>query len=59
MQQSGTPQRMNPRAGSGGGGGPASLFLYQIDFTAVAAGKRVPTSKRRIRWYVQFLNQSY
>jgi hypothetical protein len=28
--------------------------LYQIDFTAVAAGKRVPTSKRRVRWYVCF-----
>ena len=26
--------------------------LYQIDFTAVAAGKRVASSKRRIRWYV-------
>ena len=27
-------------------------ILYQIDFTAIAAGKRVPTSKRRVRWYV-------
>ena len=31
------------------GSGP---IFYQIDFTAVAAGKRVPTSKRRVRWYV-------
>jgi hypothetical protein len=25
---------------------------YQIDFTAVAAGKRVAATKRRVRWYV-------
>ena len=24
--------------------------IYQIDFSAVAAGKRVAASKRRIRW---------
>lgn len=24
--------------------------VYQIDFTAVAAGKRVAATKRRIRW---------
>lgn len=24
--------------------------LYQIDFTAVASGKRIASSKRRIRW---------
>jgi hypothetical protein len=24
--------------------------VYQIDFTAVASGKRVASSKRRIRW---------
>ena len=38
-------QQQRPR----GSGGPV---LYQIDFTAVAAGKRVPSSKRRVRWYV-------
>jgi hypothetical protein len=27
--------------------------VYQIDFSAVAAGKRVAATKRRIRWYVQ------
>lgn len=26
--------------------------LYQIDFTAVASGKRIATTKRRVRWYV-------
>ena len=25
---------------------------YQIDFTAVASGKRIASSKRRVRWYV-------
>jgi len=41
------------------GGGPASAAskkpssrfpCYQIDFTAVASGKVVATTKRRIRW---------
>ena len=26
--------------------------VYQIDFTAVASGKRIASSKRRVRWYV-------
>jgi hypothetical protein len=26
--------------------------VYQIDFSAVASGKRVAATKRRIRWYV-------
>jgi hypothetical protein len=34
--------------GSGGGVAPP----YQIDFTAIAAGKRIANTKRRIRWYV-------
>ena len=29
--------------------------MYQIDFSAVAAGKRVAATKRRIRWYVLLL----
>jgi hypothetical protein len=24
--------------------------MYQIDFTAVASGKRIASSKRRVRW---------
>jgi hypothetical protein len=40
---------MPPRQQQRGSSGP---IIYQIDFTAVAAGKRVPTSKRRVRWYV-------
>lgn len=27
--------------------------VYQIDFTAAAAGKRVAATKRRVRWYVR------
>eukprot|EP00543_Licmophora_paradoxa_P001265 CAMPEP_0202451964 /NCGR_PEP_ID=MMETSP1360-20130828/10258_1 /ASSEMBLY_ACC=CAM_ASM_000848 /TAXON_ID=515479 /ORGANISM="Licmophora paradoxa, Strain CCMP2313" /LENGTH=731 /DNA_ID=CAMNT_0049070647 /DNA_START=23 /DNA_END=2218 /DNA_ORIENTATION=+ len=30
--------------------------VYQIDFTAVASGKRIATSKRRIRWRFGFAN---
>jgi hypothetical protein len=26
--------------------------VYQIDFQAVAAGKRIATTKRRVRWCV-------
>lgn len=44
--QSNAPQR--PR-----GSGPV---LYQIDFTAVAAGKHIANSKRRIRWRFGFAN---
>jgi hypothetical protein len=29
--------------------------VYQIDFAAVQAGKRLSATKRRIRWYVLFL----
>lgn len=31
--------------------------VYQIDFTAVDAGKRIASSKRRIRWRFGFTNQ--
>jgi len=31
--------------------------VYQIDFTAVDAGKRIATTKRRIRWRFGFTNQ--
>lgn len=30
---------------------PGTVF-YQVDFSAVASGKRVATTKRKIRWYV-------
>lgn len=38
-----------------GGGAPNDSLLtrfpvYQIDFSAVASGKRIATTKRRIRW---------
>eukprot|EP00525_Craspedostauros_australis_P004947 CAMPEP_0198128392 /NCGR_PEP_ID=MMETSP1442-20131203/49243_1 /TAXON_ID= /ORGANISM="Craspedostauros australis, Strain CCMP3328" /LENGTH=32 /DNA_ID= /DNA_START= /DNA_END= /DNA_ORIENTATION= len=29
---------------------PVQFPVYQIDFAAVAAGKRVASTKRRIRW---------
>jgi hypothetical protein len=35
---------------------PSKAFrfpVYQIDFSAVASGKRVAATKRRIRWYVR------
>ena len=31
-------------------GGAFRFPVYQIDFSAVAAGKRVAATKRRIRW---------
>lgn len=34
---------------------PSKIFrfpVYQIDFSAVAAGKRLAATKRRVRWYV-------
>ena len=45
------------------GGGAASLqrrsdqgqqpsHIYQIDFAAVASGKRIASTKRRVRWCV-------
>lgn len=34
-----------------------SNVLYQIDFSAVAAGKRVTSSKRKIRWRFGWANQ--
>lgn len=41
--------------GAGGGQGNQS-HVYQIDFTAVASGKRIASSKRRIRWRFGFAN---
>jgi hypothetical protein len=46
-----------------GGGGrridtnAAPPILYQIDFTAVSAGKRVASTKRRMRWYEEKKNR--
>lgn len=31
--------------------------VYQIDFTAVASGKRIASTKRRVRWRFGFANQ--
>lgn len=41
---------------NGGGGGAGRSPVYQIDFTAVASGKRIASSKRRVRWRFGFAN---
>ena len=43
-----------PRGSSSGGG--ANRPLYAIDFTAVACGKRIANTKRRVRWRFGFAN---
>jgi hypothetical protein len=40
----------------GGPGGTANRPLYAIDFTAVACGKRIANTKRRVRWRFGFAN---
>ena len=42
--------------GGGGGFGGANRPLYAIDFTAVACGKRIANTKRRVRWRFGFAN---
>lgn len=42
---------------SGRGQNTASSPVYQIDFTAVDSGKRIASTKRRIRWRFGFTNQ--
>jgi hypothetical protein len=47
----------SPRGLSNNPGSPSSARVpqvYQIDFTAVASGKRIASTKRRVRWYVQY-----
>ena len=50
-----------PSAGSSGPVSPtgrafAQRFpVYQIDFTSVASGKKLASTKRRVRWYVHNL----
>lgn len=41
----------------GPGGSPSRFSVYQIDFTAVASGKRIANTKRRIRWRFGFSNK--
>lgn len=38
------------------GGAGNQSHVYQIDFTAVASGKRIASSKRRVRWRFGFAN---
>ena len=47
---SGTSSRRRGGGGTRSNGGRGQT--YQIDFTAVASGKRIASSKRRVRWYV-------
>ena len=42
-----------PPPGAGpprGGAADGTYPVYQIDFTAVASGKRIASTKRRVRW---------
>jgi len=39
------------------GGHDGSSPVYQIDFTALATGKRIASTKRRVRWRFGFTNQ--
>jgi len=48
---------VSPGAGSAMTKKPGSSPVYQIDFTAVASGKRIASTKRRIRWRFGFTNQ--
>lgn len=41
---------------SGNPSSPRQPQVYQIDFTAVASGKRIASSKRRVRWRFGFAN---
>ena len=55
------PSRSAAATGSGGPVSPtgrafAQRFpVYQIDFTSVASGKKLASTKRRVRWYVHNL----
>jgi hypothetical protein len=40
----------------GSPGSPRTPQTYQIDFSAVASGKRIASSKRRVRWRFGFAN---
>ena len=53
MPPSGTPTR---RPGNQPSHGGANRPLYAIDFTAVACGKRIANTKRRVRWRFGFAN---
>lgn len=58
-RRSGNPPPHHHRGG--GGTGPSSSStanrpLYAIDFTAVACGKRIANTKRRVRWRFGFAN---
>uniref|UniRef100_A0A7S2RZE9 Uncharacterized protein n=1 Tax=Eucampia antarctica TaxID=49252 RepID=A0A7S2RZE9_9STRA len=48
---------VSPGAGSSMNKKVGSSPVYQIDFTAVASGKRIASTKRRIRWRFGFTNQ--
>jgi len=52
MSNSGAIVTSRPRSG-----GAAGSPVYQIDFTAIAAGKRIASTKRRVRWRFGFTNQ--
>lgn len=51
---SNSSRRSAPHPSRSGGG--ANRPLYAIDFTAVACGKRIANTKRRVRWRFGFAN---
>lgn len=51
------PAYVPPGAGGAAGRRGGVSDTYQIDFTAVASGKRIASTKRRVRWRFGFTNQ--
>lgn len=51
------PHANGANAGPSRKGWAARFPVYQIDFTAVASGKRIATTKRRVRWRFGFSNK--
>ncbi|KAL7446204.1 hypothetical protein ACHAXH_009380 [Discostella pseudostelligera] len=58
MPPSGGPpaRRSGNQPHGGGSSSTANRPLYAIDFTAVACGKRIANTKRRVRWRFGFAN---
>jgi len=51
------PAYVPPGAGGAAGRRGGASDTYQIDFTAVASGRRIASTKRRVRWRFGFTNQ--
>ena len=51
-----SPRSRRGNSSSNGHGSSQNRPLYAIDFTAVACGKRIANTKRRVRWRFGFAN---